>query len=131
MLSSQETNAAESLLARAWGPGVTVATAEKIWGRRHILRLSLSDGRSVVLKRGRSADSAHHALSFAAEVTALSFLNGMSTPVAPRLVGADYSLLIMEDLGPASSLAHSLLAGASPRCPPQWPIRLLRRAGRS
>ena len=115
MLSSQETNAAESLLARAWGPDVTVAAAEKIWGRRHILRLSLSDGRSVVLKRGRSADSAHHALSFAAEVTALSFLNGMSTPVAPRLVGADDSLLIMEDLGPALSLAHSLLAGDSAR----------------
>lgn len=115
MLSSEESKAAESLLARSCGSGLTVSAAEKIWGRRHILRLSLSDGRSVVLKRRRDSDSAHHEASFNAEVTALSFLNGMPSPVAPRLVGADDSLLIMEDLGPASSLAHSLLAGDSAR----------------
>jgi hypothetical protein len=72
-----------------------------------------------VLKRGRDADSGEPRRGFPAEVAALSFLNGMETPVAPRLLGAtvlarelarDTDLLIMEDLGPASSLAHSLLA---------------------
>lgn len=123
MLSAQETRAAESLLTDAWGPGVEVLIAEKIWNRSHVLRLSLADGRSVVLKRGRDADSGEPLPGFPAEVAALSFLNGMETPVAPRLLGAtvlagtpagtpagDADLLIMEDLGPASSLAHSLLA---------------------
>lgn len=86
-------------------------SAEKIWNRRHILRLTLADGRSVVLKRGRDANSARPATGFAVEVAALSFLNGMDMPIAPRLLGADADILIMEDLGPASSLAHSLLAG--------------------
>ena len=110
MLSAQETRAAEALLAAAWGPGVEVRSAEQIWDRSNILRLSLADGRSVVLKRGRDADSRAPLRGFPAEVAALSFLNGMETPVAPRLLGADADILIMEDLGPASSLAHSLLA---------------------
>jgi Ser/Thr protein kinase RdoA (MazF antagonist) len=110
MLSARETRAAEALLADAWGPGVEVRSAEQIWDRSHILRLSLADGRSVVLKRGRDADSAAPLRGFPAEVAALSFLNGMDTPVAPRLLGADADILVMEDLGPASSLAHSLLA---------------------
>ena len=119
MLSAQETHAAESLLTDAWGPGVEVLIAEKIWNRSHVLRLSLADGRSVVLKRGRDADSGEPLPGFPAEVAALSFLNGMEPPVAPRLLGAtalagthlgDADLLIMEDLGPALSLAHSLLA---------------------
>jgi hypothetical protein len=123
VLSAQETRAAESLLADAWGPGVEVLIAEKIWNRSHVLRLSLADGRSVVLKRGRDTDSGEPLPGFPAEVAALSFLNGMEPPVAPRLLGAtglagtpagtpagDADLLVMEDLGPASSLAHSLLA---------------------
>jgi len=119
VLSAQETRAAESLLADAWGPGVEALIAEKIWNRSYVLRLSLADGRSVVLKRGRDLDSGEPRPGFPAEVAALSFLNGMETPVAPRLLGAtalagthpgDADLLIMEDLGPASSLAHSLLA---------------------
>lgn len=85
-------------------------SAEKIWGRHHILRLTLADGRSAVLKRGRDADSADPLRGFPAEVAALSLLNGMPVPVAPRLLGADATLLVMEDLGPAASLAHSLLA---------------------
>lgn len=123
VLSAQEIRVAESLLADVWGPGVEVLIAEKIWGRSHVLRLTLADGRSVVLKRGRDADSGEPLPGFPAEVAALSFLNGMETPVAPRLLGAtvlagtpagtpagDADLLIMEDLGPATSLAHSLLA---------------------
>lgn len=109
MLSAEETRAAESLLAGAWGPGVTVRSAEKIWNRKNVLRLHLADGRSAVLKRGRDADSAGPLRGFPGEVTALEFLNGMHTPVAPRLLGADADILIMEDLGPAASLAHSLL----------------------
>jgi hypothetical protein len=96
---------AESLL------GVAVRSAEQLRERDNILRLSLADGRSVVLKRPRRARSALHTVSFTAEAAALSFLNCMPTPVAPRLLGADESVLIMEDLGAASSLAHSLLAG--------------------
>jgi hypothetical protein len=119
MLAAEETRAAEALLAGAWGPGVEVRSAEKLWRRSHVLRLRLADGRSVVLKRGRDADSGEPLPGFPAEVAALSFLNGMETPVAPRLLGAtaltrnvarDADLLIMEDLGAASSLAHSLLA---------------------
>ena len=119
VLCAQETRIAESLLADAWGPGVEVCSAEKIWGRSHVLRVRLADGRSVVLKRGRDADTGEPRPGLPAEVAALSFLNGMETPVAPRLLGAtglagthhgDADLLIMEDLGPPSSLAHSLLA---------------------
>jgi Ser/Thr protein kinase RdoA (MazF antagonist) len=108
-LSPAESRAAESLL------GVSVHSAEAIWDRPHILRLGLADGRSVVLKRGRADNSAANALSFSAEVAALSFLNGMTTPVAPRLLGANDAVLLMEDLGPASSLAHSLLGAAPAR----------------
>jgi aminoglycoside phosphotransferase (APT) family kinase protein len=104
VLSAKETREAQSLL------GVAVRSAETIWDRRHILRLGLADGRSVVLKR-RTARNDESFSSFTAEVAVLSFLNGMPTPVAPRLIAANDSLLIMEDLGPASSLAHSLLAG--------------------
>jgi hypothetical protein len=88
MLSAEETRAAEALLADAWGPGVEVRSAEKLWHRSHVLRLRLADGRSVVLKRGRDADSGEPLRGFRAEVAALSFLNGMETPVAPRLLGA-------------------------------------------
>jgi hypothetical protein len=110
VLSAEENRATESLLADAWGASVAVRSAVKIWDRDHILRLSLADGRSVVLKRGRDADTGDPVRGFPAEVSALEFLNGMDTPVAPRLLGADADILIMEDLGPASSLAHSLLA---------------------
>ena len=115
MLSARETHAAESLLSDAWGAGVTVRSAEAIWGRKYILRLSLADGRSVVLKRGRDADSGDPLRGFPGEVTVLDFLNGMDPPVAPRLLGADADILIMEDLGPESSLANSLLAHDSGR----------------
>lgn len=101
MPSSTETLAAEALL------GVAMRSAEKLWNRGHILRLSLADGRSVVLKRRTAPDD----LGFTAELAVLSFLNEMPVPVAPRLIAANDSLLVMEDLGPASSLAHSLLAG--------------------
>jgi aminoglycoside/choline kinase family phosphotransferase len=101
-------------LAGHYGTSVAVRAAEKIWNRRHILRLRLADDRTVVLKRRprRKQDSAGPALSFNAELTALEFLNPMDIAVAPRLLGADptVGILIMEDLGPSRSLADSLLA---------------------
>jgi hypothetical protein len=112
VLSAEETTTAESLLADALGVHVAVRSAEKIWGRSHILRLRLGDGRSVVLKRRRTENFGDRDRGFDAELASLEFLNVMETAIAPRLLGADTAtgILMMEDLGPASSLAHSLLA---------------------
>lgn len=113
VLSAEDTRAAESLLASAWGTRVAVREAAKIWGRSHIVRLRLTgDDRTVVLKRRRAENFGGRARTFDAELTVLEFLNTMETAVAPRLLGADAGagILIMEDLGPGSSLAHSLLA---------------------
>ena len=111
MLSAAETSVAESLLAEARGKPVAVRSAEAIWGRSHIARLRLADaGDSVVLKRRRSGNFGGRVPGFAAELAALEFLNAEETAVAPRLIGASADLLLMEDLGPGSSLAHSLLA---------------------
>ena len=113
VLSAADTSAAESLLASAWGTRVAVREADTIWGRSHIVRLRLTgDDRTVVLKRRRAENFGGRARTFDAELTVLEFLNTMETAVAPRLLGADAGagILIMEDLGPGSSLAHSLLA---------------------
>jgi aminoglycoside/choline kinase family phosphotransferase len=116
VLSATETRAAQSLLAAHWGTSVTVRAAEKIWDRHHIVRLHLADDnhddRSVVLKRRREENFGDRARGFDAEVSALEFLNAMEPAVAPRLFGVDLvaGILIMEDLGPGSSLADSLLA---------------------
>jgi Phosphotransferase enzyme family len=112
VLTAEETSAAESVLGDAWGTRVTVRTAEKIWGRSHIVRLRLADDRSAVLKRRRTEKSGGLDRSFGAELAALEFLNGMERAVAPQLFGADpgVGILVMEDLGPDASLAHSLLA---------------------
>jgi hypothetical protein len=111
VLSAAETRAAESILAVYWGASVTVRAAEKIWDRHHIVRLHIADDdRTVVLKR--RTEESFGDRGFDAELAALEFLNTMETAVAPRLLGADPSagILIMEDLGPGSSLADSLLA---------------------
>jgi hypothetical protein len=111
VLSAAETSVAEALLAEAWGKAVAVRSAETIWGRSHIVRLRLADaGESVVLKRGRSENFDGRVRGFAAELAALEFLNEEETAVAPRFIGASADLLLMEDLGPGSSLAHALLA---------------------
>jgi Ser/Thr protein kinase RdoA (MazF antagonist) len=106
-LSAVETLAAEALLARVWGPGMSVRTAEPIWDRTHVFRLHLATDRSVVLKRRADNDA------FGIELAALGYLNGMPEPVAPRLLGADADagILLIEDLGPGRSLADSLLTG--------------------
>ena len=105
---------AESLLASTWGTSVVVRDGEKIWDRSHIVRLRLAgDDRTAVLKRPREGDSGDRSRGFDAELAALEFLSPMEIAVAPRLLGADASagILIMEDLGPGSSLADSLMAG--------------------
>ena len=105
---------AESLLTGRWGTSVAVRDAETIWDRSHIVRLRLAgDDRTVVLKRPREKNLDRLTRGFEAELAALEFLSPMETAVAPRLLGADASagILIMEDLGPGSSLADSLLAG--------------------
>jgi len=106
-LSAAETRAAEALLARVWGPEASVRGAEPIWDRSHVIRLRLATDRSVVMKKRADTDS------FAAELAALEYLNGMPEPVAPRLLGADAEagIMLMEDLGPGRSLADSLLTG--------------------
>jgi Ser/Thr protein kinase RdoA (MazF antagonist) len=110
-LSPAETRAAEALLARVWGQGMSVRAAEPIWDRAHVVRLQLAAGRSVVMKKRADADS------FGAELAALEYLNAMPEPVAPRLLGADSDagIVLMEDLGPGPSLADSLLTGDRPR----------------
>jgi Ser/Thr protein kinase RdoA (MazF antagonist) len=110
-LSEAETRAAEALLARAWGPGMSVRAAEPIWNRAHVVRLHLAAERSVVMKKRADNDS------FGVELAALEYLNGMPEPVAPRLLGADAEagILLMEDLRPGPSLADSLLTGDRPR----------------
>lgn len=107
VLSAAEMRAAEALLARAWGPGASVRAAEPIWDRSHVVRLHLDTDRSVVMKKRADDDT------FAVELAALEYLNGMPEPVAPRLLGADtdVGIVLMEDLGPGASLADSLLTG--------------------
>jgi Ser/Thr protein kinase RdoA (MazF antagonist) len=103
---------AEALLARRWGTSVVVRDAEKIWDRSHIVRLRVAgDNRTVVLKRPRQENFGDRTRGFDAELAALEFLSPMEPAVAPRLLGADAAagILIMEDLGPGSSLADSLL----------------------
>jgi len=106
-LSAAETQAAEALLIRVWGPGTSVRAAESIWDRSHVVRLHLATGRSAVMKKRSDGDS------FGVELAALEYLNQMPEPVAPRLLGADaeVGILLMEDLGPGASLADSLLTG--------------------
>jgi hypothetical protein len=113
VLSPDETSAAESLLTQFWGHSVSVRAAEEAWRPSHIVRLLLSDGRSVVLKRHGTENFGDRDRAFGNELGALDFLNGMETAVAPRLFGADTEagFLLMEDLGPGSSLADSLMHG--------------------
>ena len=104
---------AEALLSSHRGASVLVRDAETIWDRSHIVRLRLADDdRTVVLKRPREDNFGDRSRGFDAELAALEFLGPMESAVAPRLLGADPAagILIMEDLGPGTSLADSLMA---------------------
>jgi hypothetical protein len=113
VLSAAEADLAAALLASAGGERTEIRAAELIWNRRHIVRLRLGDDRSVVLKRrgGQPAQSGQ-GRNFGVELAVLEYLNAMPEPVAPRLLGADpdAGILLIEDLGPGTSLADSLLA---------------------
>jgi Ser/Thr protein kinase RdoA (MazF antagonist) len=115
VLSAAEYEVAESILSDAWGEPVEVSAAEMVWERRHVVRLATRDGRSAILKRLRRQQSGEEAGrdAFGIELASLTFLGGMPDPVAPRLLGADVTagILIMEELPPGRSLAHSLLGG--------------------
>ena len=113
VLSAAEADVAAGVLASAWGERTEIRTAELIWNRRHIVRLHLRDDRSVVLKRrGDQPAQSGQGRSFGVELAVLEYLNAMPVPVAPRLLGADpdAGILLIEDLGPGTSLADSLLA---------------------
>lgn len=69
MLSAEESRAAESLLAGVYGARVHVVSAEKIWDRNHILRLTLADDRTAVLKRRRTENFDRRRRGFDAELT--------------------------------------------------------------
>lgn len=117
-LSAAEADLAAGLLASAWGERTEIRAAELIWNRRHIVRLHLGDGRSVVLKRrGDKALESGQDRSFGVELAVLEYLTAMPVPVAPRLLGADpdAGILLIEDLGAGTSLADSLLAGDQAR----------------
>ena len=109
VLSPAEAQVVSVLLADAWGPGSEIRGAEKVSDRRHVIRVHVATGRSVIVKRRPKQD----AEGFGVELAALEYLNAMAVPVAPRLVGADAAagLLLMEDLGPGASLADALLTG--------------------
>lgn len=115
VLSAAELLVAQSLLSDAWGEPVEASAAELVWKRRHVVRLTTGDGRSAILKRLRRKQSGEEAGrdAFGIELASLEFLGGMLDPVAPRLLGADVAagILIMEELPPGRSLAHTLLGG--------------------
>lgn len=114
VLSAAEADVAAGVLASAWGERTEIRAAELIWNRRHIVRLHLGDDRSAVLKRrGDQPAQSGQGRSFGMELAVLEYLNAMPVPVAPRLLGADpdAGILLIEDLGPGTSLADSLLAG--------------------
>ena len=113
VLTAAERQAAEALLAEAWGERTEIRSAEPMWGRSHVVLLRLGADRSVVLKRRVEAEHDGRDGSFGIELAALEYLKAMPVPVAPRLLAADTEagILLMEDLGPGASLADSLLTG--------------------
>ena len=117
VLSAGQKQAAEAVLARAWGDAAEIRGAERVWDREHVVRLELAGGHSAVLKRRRDHEDDARGRSFGRELHALDLLNGMPVPVAPRLLGADATagILLMEDLGTDASLADSLLTGERER----------------
>ena len=107
-LPEAQARVVSALLERAWGPGHEIREVTPLWDRNHVLRVRAGQDRSVVMKR---RDPEGRPQAFGVELAALEYLNGMPTPVAPRLVGADpeAGILLMEDLGPGPSLADALL----------------------
>jgi Ser/Thr protein kinase RdoA (MazF antagonist) len=113
-LDPAERAAAARILDDAWGAPVVLERTEVVWERDHVVRLHTDDGRTAILKRQRTDDTASlddHQRAFAAEWASLELLASTPDPVAPRLLGGDAerALLVVEELPPGPSLAQSLL----------------------
>jgi Ser/Thr protein kinase RdoA (MazF antagonist) len=113
-LDPAERAAAARILGDAWGAAVVLDRTEIVWERDHVVRLHAGDGRTAILKRRRTDDTASpddHQRAFAAEWASLELLASTPEPVAPRLLGGDaqQALLVVEELPPGRSLAQSLL----------------------
>jgi aminoglycoside phosphotransferase (APT) family kinase protein len=70
VLSPAEAQVVSVLLADAWGPGSEIRGAEMVWDRRHVVRVHVATGRSVIVKRRRKQD----AEGFGVELAALEYL---------------------------------------------------------
>jgi Ser/Thr protein kinase RdoA (MazF antagonist) len=116
-LTPAQVRTARALLSVAGVEPAGTLAAEAIQNGAHVFRLSLSDGRSAILKRRDEGQRHGEAEGFGIELAALQYLNAMPAPVAPRLLGvaADAGVMVMEDLGRGPSLADSLLAGPRDR----------------
>jgi Ser/Thr protein kinase RdoA (MazF antagonist) len=116
-LTPAQVRTARALLSVAGVEPAGTLVAEAIQNRAHVFRLSLSDGRSAILKRRDEGQRHGAAEGFGIELATLQYLNGMPAAVAPRLLGvaADAGVMVMEDLGRGPSLADSLLAGPCDR----------------
>lgn len=91
--------------------GADVVDASLVQERHHVVRVGLTDGTAVIVKRRRAEGERRPDgdAGFAREWSALSHLTGCS--VVPRLLGGDTdaSILVIAELPPGRSLADSLL----------------------
>ena len=87
--------------------GAVVTASDVVWERPHVVRATLDDGRTVIVKRPR--DDADLRRSFERERAVLELLGGVPDSPAPAFVGADGDVVVMEDLPAGRSLAELLL----------------------
>lgn len=95
----------------------TIRATEVVWERPHVVRASLADGRSVIVKRprlpdGGGAPTAAAVAALETERATLQLLAEVAHSPAPVFLGADTDLhvVVMEDLPPGRALADLLLA---------------------
>lgn len=90
-------------------------SAEVVWDRPHVVRVTFAGGGSVIVKRPRTNEQGEVSErvrgAFERERAVLELLADVPDSPAPHLYGAlDGRLLVMEDLPPGRSLAELLLA---------------------
>ena len=114
-MDDAERRIVERVLGDAWGDRVRIQGADIVAERRHVVRVTATDGRVAIVKRPRDADSAgrwgREPDGLTTEWAALDLLGLMPEPVAPRLLGgdADRRLVVVEELPADRTLADSLL----------------------